>query len=199
MADPGNQEPEFIQVRDVKVHLLRVGRGAALLYLHGEERTGVREPFVARLARDFDVIAPDHPGFGQTERPDWLDRIDDMIYHYVDLLDHLGLEKVNVVGESFGGWLAAELAVAHPERIARLALVAAAGLDLTEAPITDLFAIAPDELPDYLFADPQRAAEGADSNPSVEVEQERHRGRFTLAHLAWNPLLCNPALRRRLY
>lgn len=190
---------EFVQIRDVKVRLLRGGEGRPLLYLHGAGMTGVWLPVMEELAKDFDVLAPDHPGFGRSDRPDWLDGMDDMVYHYLDFLDHMNLDRVDVVGVSFGGWLAAELAVSHAERVSKLVLSAASGLRVDGAPITDLFTLTPAELAEYLFADPEKVKAMVAAEPSPEVQQELYRGRCTLAHLGWNPLLCNPALRRRLY
>ena len=199
MSQATNYTTEFIQVRDVKVRLLRGGEGPPLLYLHGAGRSGLWLPALEKLADEFDVLAPDHPGFGQSDRPEWLDSMDDMVFHYFDLLDHLGLEKVHVVGVSFGGWLAAELAVSHSNRIEKLVLSAASGLRVEGTPMVDLFAVPAAEMPGYLFADPEKAAAMAAVEPSPEIQQELYRGRYTLAHLGWNPLLCNPALRRRLY
>ncbi len=190
---------EFVQVRDVKVRFLRGGEGPPLLYLHGAGLTGIWLPVMEELAKDFDVLAPDHPGFGQSDRPDWLDGMDDMVYHYLDFLDGMGLDQVNVVGISFGGWLAAELAVSHPERISKVILSAASGLRVEGTPITDLFTLSPAETAEYLFSDPEKVKAMVESEPTPEIQQELYRGRVTLAHLGWNPLLCNPALRRRLY
>lgn len=72
--------------------------------------------FLEGLSRTFHVYAPVHPGFGESESPASFDSIDDLIYHYLDLLDVLGLEKTHFVGHSFGGWIAAELAAGHRHR-----------------------------------------------------------------------------------
>ncbi len=199
MAKAAGGVPEFVQVRDVRVRLLQGGEGAPLLYLHGAGRTGIWLPVLEELAKGFKVYAPDHPGFGQSDRPDWLEGMDDLVYHYLDFLDLMGLEKVAVAGISFGGWLAAELAVAHPDRISKLVLAGPSGLRVEGAPMADLFALSPEKLPEYLFADPKMVEAAASAELTPEIEQELYRGRYTLAHLGWNPLLCNPALRRRLY
>jgi hypothetical protein len=77
-------------------------------------------PYHDSLAAHFEVYAPDHLGFGESERPEWLEGVDDLVFHYVDLLNTLGLERVSVIGTSLGGWVAAEFAVAHPQRVERL-------------------------------------------------------------------------------
>ncbi|MFQ5914282.1 MAG: alpha/beta fold hydrolase [Nitrospinota bacterium] len=199
MAQPTNSVTRFVLVRDVKVRLMEGGEGPPLLYFHGAGQTGVWMPFHEELAGMFKVYAPDHPGFGQSDRPDWLDGMDDLVYHYLDLLDLLELERVAIVGSSFGGWLAAEFATAHPERVTKLVLSGAAGLRVDRAPIADLFLMDPAKLAEYLFADPEKVAQAASAELPPELQQEMYRGRVTLAHLGWDPLLCNPALRRRLY
>ena len=74
------------------------------------------------------MIAPEHPGFGESDTPDWLDTIEDLAYFYLDLLEQLKLSGVHLVGLSLGGWIAAELAVRSTQRLASLTLAGAAGL-----------------------------------------------------------------------
>ena len=192
-------EAAQLAVRDVRVRLLEGGEGDPLVFLHGAGRSGVWLPVHEELARSSRVIVPEHPGFGQSDRPSWLDDIADMVFHYRDLLDMLGLERMNVLGTSFGGWIAAEFATVYPERVSKLILSAPAGLHVTGAPIADVFLIPAEELPSYLFADPAKVAAARGEQVSPEIEAELYRSRVTLAHVAWNPILCNPRLRRRLY
>lgn len=199
MAQSIEHRASFVNVRDVKIRLLEGGEGEPLLFLHGAGRSGVWLPFHAELAKSFHLLAPDHPGFGQSDRPEWLDDMTDMVFHYRDFLEALGLEQVHLVGTSFGGWVAAEFATTHPERVSKLVLSAAAGLRVNGAAIADLFLMSSEELASYLFADPAKAAAMNAQAIPPEIERELYRGRITLAHLGWNPLLCNPRLRRRLY
>ena len=116
-----------LAVRGCRIRLMRGGAGSPLVVLHGA--TGASWlPFMQKLAENFDVIAPEHPGFGESDTPDWLDTIHDLAYFYLDLLDELKLKDVNLVGLSFGGWIAAELAVRNTQRLASLTLAGAAGL-----------------------------------------------------------------------
>src|SRR5713101_2233683 len=130
---------EIISVGGVRTHLLHGGRGAPLLVLPPEFAADRWFPYHDALAARFQVLAPDHLGFGQSERPDWLDGIDDLGFHYVDLLDTLKLDRVSIIGTSLGGWVAAEFAVAHPERVNRLVLVGAAGLKVDGVARFDVF------------------------------------------------------------
>src|SRR5689334_15321067 len=93
---------DMIDVRGVKTHVYLGGRGRPLLVLHPEFCAGQWSPYHDRLSTRFRLIAPDHPGFGKSERPDWIEHVDDLVFHYTDLLDQLGCEKVSIVGTSFG-------------------------------------------------------------------------------------------------
>ena len=125
MADHTDQP---IMIGDCRIRLMRGGAGRPLLFLHGAGGAGIWLPCMARLAQKFDVIAPEHPGFGASDTPDWLDTIADLANFYLDFLDQLDLRGVHLVGSSLGGWIAAELAVRNTSRLASLTLVGAAGI-----------------------------------------------------------------------
>jgi len=83
---------------------------------------------MAELAKRFDVIVPEHPGFGASDTPAWLDTVGDLANFYLDFLDALDLRGVHLVGSSLGGWIAADLAVRNASRLASLTLIGAAGI-----------------------------------------------------------------------
>jgi len=89
------------------------------------------------------------------------------VFHYLDVLDALGLDRPHVVGASFGGWIAAELALYLPQRVASLTLLSAAGLRLPEHPVTDLFLLPPARLPETLFHNPPPAQRYAERIPNA--------------------------------
>src|SRR5918999_3605291 len=91
-------EPERMEVGGVDVAYRRRGDGEPVLYLHGAGFTRMWLPFHERLSESVDLIAPDHPGYGETPMPDWLDGFDDLVLHYDELLDRLGIDTVHVVG-----------------------------------------------------------------------------------------------------
>ena len=93
------------------------GAGRPILLLHGFQNLSPNAPFVDRLARHGEVIAPSHPGFGGSPRPDGFETVYDLVLLYLGVIAQLGRD-VSVVGLSFGGWLAAELAVHGGDRIA---------------------------------------------------------------------------------
>ena len=78
-----------LAVRGCNIGLMRGGAGEPLLILHGASGAGAWLPFMRSLAEKFDVIVPEHPGFGDSDTPDWLDTIHDLAYFYLDFLDHL--------------------------------------------------------------------------------------------------------------
>jgi pimeloyl-ACP methyl ester carboxylesterase len=96
-----------IAIGDCRIRLMRGGAGAPLLFLHGGGGVGIWLPSMARLAKKFEVIAPEHPGFGDSDTPAWLDTIGDLANFYLDFLDQLDLRGVHLVGSSLGGWIAA--------------------------------------------------------------------------------------------
>lgn len=185
-----------------RVHLFRGGSGEPVLFLHAAGGAGTWPEFHVRLARRFDVIAPDHPGFGQSDEFPDAEGVDDLVYHYLDVLDALGLESAHVVGASFGGWIAAELAVAAPHRVRSLVLLSAAGLRLPDHPVTDLFLTPPAKLPEILFHSPPPAPPGgvgqAPSGPDLDAILAAYREATSLARFSWVPYLSNPKLERRL-
>lgn len=139
-------EPSFVDVDGLRTAYRRGGSGEPLLYLHGGGLTRMWLPFHARLAEGHDLIAPEHPGFGDTPLPDTLQSFDDVVLHYDGLLDALDLERVHLVGHSLGGWMAAYLAVYYPRRFKSLTLLTATGLRLADVDSIDLFRMTPEEM-----------------------------------------------------
>ena len=80
------------------------------------------------------MIVPEHPGFDDSDTPDWLDTIHDLAYFYLDFLAQLDLDRVHLAGVSLGGWIAAEMAVRDTSRLASLTLVGAAGIHVPGVP-----------------------------------------------------------------
>jgi pimeloyl-ACP methyl ester carboxylesterase len=192
---------EFLQLAGGRVHLLRGGTGEPVLFLHAAGGAGAWLEFHSLLAAaGFEVIAPDHPGFGKSDDFPEVEAIDDLVYHYLDVLDALGLERPHVVGASFGGWIAAELAVHSPHRIGSLTLLSAAGLRLPDHPVTDLFLLPPGRLMTTLFHNPPPPVvdAGADAAPDLDAIIAAYREATSLARFSWVPFLSDPKLERRL-
>ena len=159
MSGQGDQHvAQHLDLGSGRIHVMRGGAGDAnccSFMQPAEPGSGCRS--TTCLAEHFDVISPDHPGFGESDRLDWIDGMEDLVYFYLDLLDALELESVHLVGASLGGWLAAELAVHQPSKVRSLVMVDPIGLDLPEHPVEDVFGMNPDELRAALFRDPELA------------------------------------------
>ena len=95
-----------------------------------------------------------------------------MTLFYEELIQELGLEHSFVIGHSYGGMLAAELAALRPERINRLVLVCPLGLWLEETPIPDFFVLTPSESVDLVWHDPESPiAQGYNARPEDPLER----------------------------
>ena len=146
------------------------------------------------------MIAPTHPGFGRAVLPDWIDNVDDLAYIYLDLLDALDLRDVTVIGFSMGGWIAAEIAVKSTARIARLILVDAVGIKVSDRltrDITDIFGTDPDVLLKLSWHDTSKAPDY--STLPDETMEIIARNREASALYLWEPYCHNPKLPRRLH
>jgi pimeloyl-ACP methyl ester carboxylesterase len=184
---------------DCGMNIRRVGKGPPLLWLHGTDGLSEWPTIIDRLAERFEVIAPDHPGFGESTVPGWMDDVSDLAYLYLDLLKVLGLEKVRIVGHSLGGWIALEMAVRQTSRIASLALIAPAGIHVKGAAKTDIFMIDPDEQARLAFADPALGDEAAKRATAAKYQEIAIASRVASARFGWNPRFHNPRLARWLH
>jgi len=198
VSDTKETTERYLELPGGRVHVLGGGTGEPVLFLHAAGGSGRWLEFHERLAEDFEVIAPDHPGFGGTDEFPEVEAMDDLVYHYLDVIDALGLDRPHVVGASFGGWIAAELAVAAPDKIGSLVLLGAAGLRLPEHPVTDLFILKPPQLAEALFHDPANVAAFLSVEPDIEAVLAAYRESTALARFGWAPFLANPKLERRL-
>jgi pimeloyl-ACP methyl ester carboxylesterase len=141
--------------------VVRVGSGEPLLVLHGVTPMSAELPCMRLLSNDFEIIAPSHPGFGHSARPDDFDSMYDLVRLYLHVLGEL--PNTNVLGCSFGAWLAAELAVACATNMRRLVLVDAVGAKFgarDERDITHLFNTPPAELDQRAWHDPSARPRG---------------------------------------
>jgi pimeloyl-ACP methyl ester carboxylesterase len=189
---------DYLDFPGGRIHLLHGGSGAPVLFLHAAGGAGKWHEFHDLLARRFEVFAPDHPGFGRSDELPEVEGVDDLVYHYLDLIERLGLERPHVVGASFGGWVAAELAVAAPQAIGSLVLLSPAGLRLPGYPIADLFLMSPEEVVAALFRDGSNASVLFPAEPDLDAILAIYKDMTALARFGWTPFLSNPKLERRL-
>ena len=189
---------EIITVAGCRIRLFRGGTGPALVFLHGAGGHAGWMAFLEELSARFQVFAPEHPGFGQSDDPPWLDEVSDLAYFHLDLLQALGLAKVHLMGTSLGGWVAAEMAVRSTARLASLTLVGAVGITAKGAPIPDIFRMPEEENLRRYYADQERAVRRlgdlAKADPSVIA-----KNRATVTRLAYRPRFHNPGLAKWLH
>ena len=190
---------QFIEIDRCKVHYRRGGKGQPLLFLHGAGGMPVVMPFMEKLAERFDVIVPDHPGYGQSDEPEWLENIHDIAYFYLDFLAQLKLERVALVGNSMGGWMAMEIAVRNTSHLASLTLVSPAGVRAEGAAPADIFLLSPEDTVRLLFHDPKLAEERLGIPVTPEAIDLGLKNRHTTARLAWEPRLHDPMLPKWLH
>jgi pimeloyl-ACP methyl ester carboxylesterase len=190
-----------VSIAGGELELFEGGAGAPLLFLHGAQGVPPATAFLQRLARTRRIIAPSHPGFGTSSLPDWLDSVDDIAHIHLELIDRLGLDHVDLIGCSVGGWIAAEIATKVPARIRRLVMVGPVGVKVgppDRLDIPDIFAISQERLARLLFHDPDKHRPDLANMPDEALEA-MVRNRETLALITWEPYMHNPKLRHRLH
>jgi pimeloyl-ACP methyl ester carboxylesterase len=131
------------------------GHGAPLVFLHGPR--GLRDrDLLDRLVGNLRVYVPYHPGTtpGDSDAVHQLDDWLDLVVYYGELLDRLGLDAVSLIGHSFGGMLACEIAAAMPGRLQKLVLIAPLGLWRDDLPVRNWMILPEDQRRAALFADP---------------------------------------------
>jgi pimeloyl-ACP methyl ester carboxylesterase len=163
-----------------------------VLFLHGAGGSNW-SPLLQNLAEKHRVLAPEHPGFGRSQIPEWMMGIGDLAYFYLDFLETLDLKNVHLVGHSLGGWTAAEIAVRNTSRLKSLTLLAPAGVRSPTVPFGDIFLWAPEEHARHMFFDKKFVDERLKQLATMDQDiwlQNRAAG----ARLAWNPRLNNPQL-----
>ena len=187
-----------VDVAGVNLDVRRAGSGRSVLLLHGEDGLQWSGPVVDALASTFSVTAPHHPGWGLTSRPHHVRDIDDLAFLYRELLE-ASPEPVVLVGCSFGGWLAAEIAVQRPANLAALVLVAPTGVKVGargERDFRDIWIADFTELPEILYGDPSLAPDltglSDEEYLALAVAQE------ATARYCWKPYMHNPKLPHRL-
>jgi pimeloyl-ACP methyl ester carboxylesterase len=195
----GDHTTTRIAVRGCNISLTRGGAGRPLLILHGGGGAGGWMPYMADLAARHDVIVPEHPGYGASDTPDWLDTVPDLANFYLDFLDQLDLTDVDLVGFSIGGWIAVELAVRNSARLASLTLVAAAGIHVKGVEQLDTFLLTDEQRVRAMFHDPSRADAIVERLKQPEFEDVDLKNRTTTARLTWQPRGYDPHLYKWLH
>ena len=158
--------------RGLNARFLKGGVGEPILYLHGVVGSKGWNPFLDILARQYTVFAPLQPGFEEVDGLGNLSDIVDLALYYFDLLDELGIERVNVVGHFLGAMVAAEMAALCPHYVDKLALLSPAGLWRDETPIPDIFIMNDSDIRANMWHDSQSLS-ALSTVPEQESEENR--------------------------
>jgi pimeloyl-ACP methyl ester carboxylesterase len=193
----GSGAGDRMTINGIELEVLRRGSGTPLLLLHGMDTVPPQARFLDLLGQHGEIIAPSSPGFGNTKRPPDFDTIYDLVHLYLAVIDELPYEKIVLMGLSFGGWIAAEVALACRHRLAKLILVDPVGIkigDRETRDIVDVFNVNPAEVRRCSWHD---AAKAPDYEAMSDDELIIHaRNWEALCLYAWHPYMYNPQLKQ---
>ncbi len=190
-----------VAVAGTELSYLKAGKGKPVLVLHEELGNPGWLAWMRALSENRQVIVPLHPGFGVSPRVDWIRHVGDLANFYAQVMVERDWVGADVIGFSFGGWIAAEMAAQNPRQFASLTLVAPMGIRPPQGVIRDLFE-APTEA--YLAASVKHPADTAEfdslfGGATTPEQFERFQDATAeAARLAWQPYMNNPALFYRL-
>ena len=195
-----NYEVETANAGRVRLMVEEQGEGRPVLLLHGGGGPQSVAPFAQLLADrgPAHVIAPVHPGFSGTDRPDGLATIKQLAGLYVVLLEQMGVAGVTLIGNSVGGWIAAEMAAigAH-DVLSEVVLVDAVGMEVRGHPVVDFFSLTMREVFERSYHEPAKFAIDPATLPP-EAQQAMLVNRQALAVYAGDTGMMDPGLRSRL-
>jgi len=191
-----------LEVAGATIQMRTAGEGRPLLLLHGELGFPGWMSYHETLSTSRKVYAPSHPGYDESKGIDWMMQVRDLAGWYLEALDDMGLDEIDLIGFSFGGWLAAEMAVMDPSKFRKLALVAPTGVKPEEGEIYDIFLnLAPDYLKEAIH-DSSSCDEFdliCPEEPSPEMLELWEIAREQSCKLAWKPYMYSLSLKHLLH
>jgi pimeloyl-ACP methyl ester carboxylesterase len=191
----------MVTIAGASLELVEQGAGRPLLFLHAGEGLAPERPWLDLLARRYRVLAPWHPGWGNSPLIDGMGVVDDLAYLYLDLAAEFELQDAVLVGAGFGGWVAAEILVRSTVRFGHLVLVDPLGVKFAgreERDIADIHAMTREEYLQHAWADPAKGEVDFTRLPESELAAIV-RGREAFALYGWKPYMHNPRLKRWLH
>jgi pimeloyl-ACP methyl ester carboxylesterase len=189
---------ETISVGGIPVHTWVGGQGDPLLVLHGAGGNRGWRRWMERVAERYTVWAPTHPGFGASGDAEWMESVDDLARFYLWWMDAAKLGRPHLLGQSLGGWIAAEMATMASHRLASLVLIDPVGIKVEGWIYPFLFGMDLMDVVGLIFRNPVAALALAPADMSLDTIVEMYRQSTAVARVAWNPYLYDPLLRRRL-
>ncbi|MFM2128808.1 MAG: hypothetical protein RL477_354 [Pseudomonadota bacterium] len=186
----------------MNLEVLRRGKGKKpLVIFYDEEALTLESPVLDALDAGFQTTIVSPPGFGKSDRPDWIETIDDCAYICMDALDALKIRGATVIGFGLGGWLAAEIAVKSTHNMARLVLVDPFGIKVGgpfDRDIQDIWCLAPQKVLEAKYADIEKGKIDYTAMPESKLEIVA-RNKETYARFCWYPYMHNTKLKGRLH
>jgi len=179
------------RIRGLSLKVQEAGSGEPLLFLHGAGGSNW-SPMLDMLAEKFRVVAPEHPGFGRSEIPEWMMSIGDLALFYLDFMEAQGLKGVHLAGHSLGGWLTAEVAIRNTSNLKSVTMMAPAGVANPDAPFGDIFLWTPEQAARAQFHNQELAEKRLAVKPDLDIVLQN---KAAVARLAWQPRLSNPQLK----
>ncbi|MBI2800695.1 MAG: alpha/beta hydrolase [Gammaproteobacteria bacterium] len=186
-----------VKAGDVLLEVLTAGEGPPLLVLHEELGSPGPLQWQINMARQRTLLIPQHPGFSRTPRQEWIASLRDLACLYGIYLRGQRLHPIDVIGFSFGGWLAAEMIANDPSLFSSMTLVGPVGIKPPSGEILDLFMLTTDA---YLRASVRDVGATVEFNTLYGAEQTPELfeafedARAETARLAWRPYMYNPSL-----
>ncbi len=190
-----------VRVGDCDLAVLEAGQGKPLLVLHEELGHPGAMGWEVDLATRRTLVVPQHPGFGTTSRLDWIGNVRDLASFYAAFVRGQQLDPVEVVGVSFGGWLAAEMIAADPRLFAKAVLIAPHGIRPPRGEIYDIFRVTAKKYLQASVLDPAATPEFATLYGGEQTPQQYEAwedARAEVARLAWSPYMFDASLPNRL-
>jgi pimeloyl-ACP methyl ester carboxylesterase len=173
------------------------GSGRTFLILHGGAGPASVSGLAGALADNGRVIVPTHPGFAGQPQPEWFNRVDDLALAYLALLERVDARDVVLVGNSFGGWIAAEMALRNSPRVAGLVLLCAAGIDAAPdgRPILNPVTLPPADRAAFAFHNPKQFAAVPSTEEGLAMMAANQKAMLSYSGEAF---MHDPTLRGRL-
>jgi pimeloyl-ACP methyl ester carboxylesterase len=196
-ATTGGFTEATVTVASTQLYQLTGGTGRPLIVLHGVEGHEGWLAFHEALAEHATVYAPAHPGYGQTERPPWMETIAHQAVFYQWFLQEAGLREVDLVGVGVGGWIAAQMVVMCQTNLRHLVLVDAAGVRPRQSDVMDIFIIPWREVIERSLYEAENCAEALriySATPLQEFGGVREAGRSMSMRMCYRPYMYDPAL-----
>ncbi|MDB5698564.1 MAG: alpha/beta hydrolase fold protein [Alphaproteobacteria bacterium] len=188
-----------VEIRDVTIRLHRAGAGQKLLFLHGAGGFAEWLPFFDALAERYELLVPEHPGFGASDDAGWIRHVPDMAMFYLELAEALDIDHAHLVGHSLGGWIAAEVLIRDRARFQSLTLLAPAGIRVEGVLSGDTFIWGPEERVRNLFHDQHYAEQLLAIEVTEEQQTLQLKNLFAATKLGWQPRWYDPDLERWLH